>query len=231
MSSRHRHSVAFTDDNHDKNKSPPSALKPPAAEPSRSSSKNKTSPSALKPPPAKKSRSSLSSKAQSLTPTTTAAKKGSVVTPLVVDRSRGFTASRQRPHNQANRFLVTGEGPPKNNNPWNGPHVQWTKHVSQSMKDVFQQDMLIGSIKGAAVASADFAADIMKCTKWIKFGNGRTTTSNGGNSLGSVFDYRADFPSLRPFFEVIDRFQVKNGRVSPPEAWIRGNNSVTSLCH
>jgi hypothetical protein len=190
--------------------------------------KNKTPPSALKPPPAKKSRSSLSSKVQWLTPTTTATKKGSVVTPLVVDRSRGFTASRQRPDNPANRFLLTGQDPPKNNNPWNGPHVQWTEHVSQSMKDVFQQDMLIGSIKGTAVASADFAADIMKCTNWIKFGNGRTATSNGGNSFGNVFYYRADFPSLRPFFEVIDRFQVKKGRVTPPTAWIHGNNSVTS---
>jgi hypothetical protein len=40
------------------------------------------------------------------------------------------------------------------------------------------------------VAAADFAMDVKTCEKWIKFGNGRTTTSNGENSYGNIFDFR-----------------------------------------
>ena len=117
-----------------------------------------------------------------------ATKKRAVNAPLV-DRSNGFTASRQRPTTKAASFPLTGEGPSQNIDCWNNPSVQWTKHALVSIKGVFEQDMLIGSIKGATVAATDLAVDVNNCQKWIKFVNGCIATSNDGNSFGSVFDY------------------------------------------
>lgn len=88
--------------------------------------------------------------------------------------------------------------------------------------------MLFGLIKGAAAAAADFAKDVKTCMKWIRFGSGRTSSSNGGNSLSNILDYREEFPSLEPIFRVIDRFRLKSLMSTPPEAWIHGNGSVTS---
>jgi hypothetical protein len=78
------------------------------------------------------------------------------------------------------------------------------------------------------VAAADFAMDVKTCEKWIKFGNGRTTTSNGENSYGNIFDFREEFSSLGPLFSVIDRYRVTEHKAAPPSSWLHGNFSVQS---
>jgi hypothetical protein len=126
-------------------------------------------------------------------------------------------------------YLLTGEVPSATRNPWDDTTcIQWTQEALCSVKNIFKQDMLFGSIKGTAAAVADFATDVMTCKKWIRFGNGRTASSNGENSLASILDYQEEFPSLEPIFRVINRFQVKSLMASPPVSWIYGNGSVTS---
>ena len=89
--------------------------------------------------------------------------------------------------------------------------------------------MLIGTIKGASVASANFAEDIKNYANWIRFnGNGCTTTSNGCNSLGNVFDFLGQLLSLEPVFSVIDNFQVETTEAMPPRCWIQENDNATS---
>jgi hypothetical protein len=103
-------------------------------------------PTATKPPPAKKGRTSNDN--SSLQPSSSKVKKSRKSSFALVDRSNGFTASRQRPTNAKKAsYLLTGENPPTNWNGsydiWNNPSVQWTECALPSMKAVFEQDMLL----------------------------------------------------------------------------------------
>ena len=94
--------------------------------------------------------------------------------------------------------------------------------------DVLKEDMIIGALSGAEAAVADFYTDTYASTNWILFGNGRTSSSNGRDSLGIVFDFPEDWPSLEPPMVVIDKYQDKSPTKTPQRGWNQGHFSVKS---
>lgn len=83
------------------------------------------------------------------------------------------------------------------------------------MKEIFQSDMAVGFLRNAQAVAWDFAMDVNKSEKWIKFENDRNTNSNGGNSFGSILDYREEWQSLEPLICAIQRFQEPSPKANP----------------
>lgn len=75
----------------------------------------------------------------------------------------------------------------------------WTTDATDEVKAVFQENMLVGMLKGAEAAADNIAYGIKNNKNWIIIhGNQCTMTSIVGNSLGNKFPSCQDLPSLEP---------------------------------
>ena len=145
--------------------------------------------------------------------------------------SKKLSKTRHRPEVVPDMYLFTKEKPLPGMDSCllKGPSVEWMPGATKATKTIFEKDMAIGHLEGAEAVAADFANDVMKYQDWIRFSSsGRIATSNGGNSLGSIFDCRNQWPSLENVMLLIDEYQDSSPKRTPPKGWIQGNGSISS---